>query len=102
VGSEKPSALAPGVPTLQEAGLKGFVSEALHALFAPAGTPPTVVARLNQEVARYLQSAEAQDVFVKAGIEPDPSTPEELTAIMKSEIARIDKVLKAAGRSGGS
>jgi tripartite-type tricarboxylate transporter receptor subunit TctC len=101
VGSEKPSAMAPGVPTLEQAGLKGFVSEALHALYAPAGTPPAVVSRLNQEAARYLRSPEAKEVFFKAGIEPDPSTPEELTAIMKSEIERIDKVLKAAGGSRG-
>jgi tripartite-type tricarboxylate transporter receptor subunit TctC len=100
VGSAKPSALAPGVPTLEEAGLKGFISEALHALYAPAGTPAAVVSRLNQEASRYLQSPEAKEVFFKAGIEPDPSTPEELTAIMKSEIARIDKVLKAAGGPG--
>jgi tripartite-type tricarboxylate transporter receptor subunit TctC len=97
VGSKKPSPLAPGVPTVEAAGLKGFESEALHALFAPAGTPPAVVARLNQEVTRYLQSAEARDLFLKAGIDPAPGTPEEMTEIMRSEIARIDKVLKAAG-----
>jgi tripartite-type tricarboxylate transporter receptor subunit TctC len=97
VGSRKPSALAPGVPTVEAAGINGFESEALHALFAPAGTPATVVARLNQEVTRYLLSAEAKDIFLKAGIEPAPGTPEELTEIMRSEIVRIDKVLKAAG-----
>ncbi|MES2564042.1 MAG: tripartite tricarboxylate transporter substrate-binding protein [Pseudomonadota bacterium] len=97
VGSVQPSPLAPGVPTLEASGLPGFVSEALHALFAPAATPPAVVARLNQEVGRYLLSAEAKDVFLKAGIETSPGTPEELTAVMKSEVARIGKVLKAAG-----
>jgi tripartite-type tricarboxylate transporter receptor subunit TctC len=97
VGSAQPSPLAPGVPTLEASGLPGFVSEALHALFAPAGTPQTIVARLNQEVARYLQSAEARDIFLKAGIEVAPGTPEELTAIMKSEIVRLGSVLKAAG-----
>jgi tripartite-type tricarboxylate transporter receptor subunit TctC len=97
VGSAQPSPLAPGVPTLEAAGLPGFVSEALHALFAPAGTPQAVVARLNQEVGRYLQSPEARDIFLKAGIEVAPGTPDELTAIMKSEIARIGPLLKAAG-----
>ena len=96
VGSAQPSPLAPGVPTLQASGLPGFLSEALHALFAPAGTPQAVIARLNQEVGRYLQSAEAKDIFLKAGIETSPGTPEELTAIMRSEVVRIDKVLKAA------
>ena len=97
VGSVQPSPLAPGVPTLEASGLPGFVSEALHALFAPAGTPQAVVARLNQEVGRYLQSPEARDIFLKAGIETAPGTPDELTAIMRSEVARIGKVLKAAG-----
>ena len=97
VGSVRPSALMPELPTLEASGLPGFISEALHALFAPAGTPPAIVARLNQEVGRYLQSPEARDLFLKAGIEVAPGTPEELTAVMKSEVARTDKVLKAAG-----
>ena len=63
VGSAQPSALAPGVPTLAASGLPGFISEALHALLAPAGTPAAAVGRLNQEVTRYLQSAEARDIF---------------------------------------
>ena len=97
VGSAQPSPLAPGVPTMEASGLPGFLSEALHALYAPAGTPPAVVARLNQEVSRYLLSPEAKDIFLKAGIEAAPGTPDDLTAIMRSEIARIEKVLKAAG-----
>lgn len=97
VGSLERSPLAPGLPTIAASGLPGYVSEALHALYAPARTPPAIVSRLNQEVARYLQSAEAKDIFLKAGIEPSPTSPEELTAIMKSEIERIGKVLRAAG-----
>ncbi len=99
IGSARPSALAPGLPTIAAAGLPGYVSEALHALFVPAKTPPAIVARLNQEVVRYLQSAEAKEIFLKAGIEAAPGSPEELTALMKSEIANIGKVLKAAGVS---
>jgi tripartite-type tricarboxylate transporter receptor subunit TctC len=97
VGSAHPSALTPGVPTLEASGLPGFISEALHALFAPAGTPSAVVTRLNQEVVRYLQSPEAKDLFLKSGTEAATGTPEELTAIMKSEMARIGTVLKTAG-----
>jgi tripartite-type tricarboxylate transporter receptor subunit TctC len=97
VGSLKPSALAPGVPTLDASGLPGYVSEALHALFAPAGTPQPIVARLNEEVVRYLRSAEAKDVFLTAGIDTAPGTPEDLLAVMRSEIANTDKVFKAAG-----
>ncbi len=97
VGSAQPSALAPELPTLEASGLPGFISEALHALFAPAGTPPPIVMRLNQEVTRYLQSPEGRDIFLKAGIEPAPGSPEQLTAIMRSEVSRIEKVLKATG-----
>ncbi len=95
VGSAQPSQLAPGVPTVAQAGLPGFLSEALHALFAPAGTPAPVVALLNREVGNYLRSPEAQAIFLKAGIEPSPGTPEEFTAIMRSEVKRIGAVLKA-------
>jgi tripartite-type tricarboxylate transporter receptor subunit TctC len=56
-----------------------------------------VIALLNREVGRYLRSPEAKSIFLKAGIDPSPGTPEELTAIMKSEVARIGAVLKAAG-----
>ncbi|MGH8648944.1 MAG: tripartite tricarboxylate transporter substrate-binding protein, partial [Burkholderiales bacterium] len=97
VGSAQRSQLAPGLPTMEEVGLPGFRSEALHALFAPAGTPATAVALLNREVGNYLRSPEAQGIFLKAGIEPSPGTPEEFTAIMKSEVERIGAVLKAAG-----
>jgi len=97
VGSAQRSQLAPGLPTMSEAGLPGYQSEALHALFAPAGTPAAVVALLNREVGTYLRSPEAQGIFLKAGIEPSPGSPEEFTAIMKSEMDRIGAVLKAAG-----
>jgi tripartite-type tricarboxylate transporter receptor subunit TctC len=97
VGSAQPSALAPGVPTMSDAGVPGYVSEAMHALFAPARTPPAIVARLNRETRQYLETAQARDMFLKGGIEASASTPEELTAIMKSEMASIGKVLKAAG-----
>jgi len=97
VGSAGPSALAPGVPTIAASGVPGYVSEAMHALFAPAGTPQAIIARLSREVRRYLETAEAKEMFLRGGIETSASTPEELTATMKSEMASIGKVLKAAG-----
>ena len=97
VGSTKPSRLAPGLPTVAQAGLPGFQSEALHTMFAPAGTPPAAIALLNREVGNYLRSPKAQAIFFKAGIEPSPGTPEELSAIMKSEVERVSAVLKTTG-----
>jgi tripartite-type tricarboxylate transporter receptor subunit TctC len=97
VGSAQPSRLAPGLPTVAQAGLPGFQSEALHAMFAPAGTPPAAISLLNREVGNYLRSPKAQQIFFKAGIEPSPGTPGDLSAIMKSEVERIGAVLKATG-----
>jgi tripartite-type tricarboxylate transporter receptor subunit TctC len=97
VGSAKPSVLAPGLPTVAASGLPGYESETLHALLAPARTPPAIVSRLNREVGRYLQSGEAREILLKAGVDPAPGSPDALTSIMKAEIARVGKVLKAAG-----
>jgi len=99
VGGAQPSAFLPGVPTIAASGVPGYVSEAKHALFAPAGTPAAIVARLNQEVVRFLQSAEAKKFLFNGGVESVSSSPDELTATMKSEIATIGKILKAAGIS---
>ena len=98
VSSPNPSPLAPGVPSIASAGVPGYVSEVLHAMFAPAKTPAAIVGKLNTEVSRYLKSAQARDIFIKAGIEPSPSTPDELVDIMNAEVARLGKVMKASVR----
>jgi len=95
VGSSKPSPLAPDLPPIAS-GVPGYEAEALHALYAPAKTPPAIVNRLNAEVGRYLRSQQAKDVFLKAGIDPVPSTPEELVQIMNAEVARLAPVMRAA------
>lgn len=100
VGGAQPSPLAQGLPTIAATGVPGYVSETLHAMFAPAKTPPAVIAKVNAEVARYLRSAQAKDIFLKAGIEPVASTPEELVDIMNAEVARLGKVIRAAGVGG--
>jgi tripartite-type tricarboxylate transporter receptor subunit TctC len=98
VSSPSPSPFAPGVPSIASAGVPGYVSEVLHAMFAPAKTPAAIVGKLNAEVGRYLRSAQAKDIFIKAGIEPSPSTPEELVEIMNAEVVRLGKVMKAVAR----
>ncbi len=95
VSSPQPSPLAPGVPSIASAGVPGYVSEVLHAMFAPAKTPLAIIGKLNSEVSRYLRSAQARDIFLKTGIEPSPSTPEALVEIMNAEVARLGKVVKA-------
>jgi tripartite-type tricarboxylate transporter receptor subunit TctC len=97
VGSTQVSQLAPGVPTIAQGGLPGYLSEALHAMFAPAKTPAAALTLLNREVGNYLRSAEARAIFLKAGIDPSPSSPDELLGIMKSEMERMGPVIKASG-----
>ena len=94
VSSPQPSPLAPGVPSIGSS-VPGYVSEVLHAMFAPAKTPATVVSKLNSEIHRYLRSQPAKDIFLRAGIDPSPSTPEELVESMNLEVARLGKVMKA-------
>ena len=96
-GSARPSAIVPGLPTIADSGVPGFASESLHALFAPAKTPVAIVTRLNREVVRALQSAEVDALFLQAGIEAAPGSPDDLTLLMKAEIANIGRALKAAG-----
>jgi tripartite-type tricarboxylate transporter receptor subunit TctC len=99
VGSGRPSVLAPGLPTIAASGVPGYDSDSLSALFTPAGTPSAIVSRLNREIARYLQSADGKEAFLKAGSEAAPSKPEDLTATIKAEVATYGKVLKASGVS---
>jgi tripartite-type tricarboxylate transporter receptor subunit TctC len=66
-------------------------------LFAPAKTPAAIVSRLNAESVRFLRTAEAKERLLAIGAEPAGSTPEELGAKVKSELARMAKVVKEAG-----
>ena len=96
VTSPKPSALAPGLPTMA-ATLPGYEAAGTTSILAPAKTPTAVINRLHQEFVRYLTSADAKERFLNTGLEPYGSSPEELAAIMNSEMARMGKVIKAAG-----
>jgi tripartite-type tricarboxylate transporter receptor subunit TctC len=87
----------PQVPTLDEAGVKGFDASGWYGIVAPAGTPPGVVARLNAEIHRSLQTADLRARLDKEGALPAAGTPEEFAAFIQAEIARWDAVLKRAG-----
>jgi tripartite-type tricarboxylate transporter receptor subunit TctC len=97
VASAKPSALVPDLPTIAASGVQGYESTSTTALFAPARTPPNVIERLNAETRRYLATAEAKERFLAVGAEAVGSTPAELGAKVKSEIARMAKVVRDAG-----
>jgi tripartite-type tricarboxylate transporter receptor subunit TctC len=87
----------PEVPTLDEAGVKGFDASGWYGIVAPAGTPPAIVARLNAEIHRSLQTADLRARLDKEGALPAPGTPEEFAAFIQAEIARWEAVLKRAG-----
>ena len=93
----KPTALAPGLPTVSESGLPGYESASLLAVFAPAGTPNAIVQRLNQEMAKALQRADARERLFNAGVEAVGSTPEQFAATLKAEMGKWGKVIRDAG-----
>jgi tripartite-type tricarboxylate transporter receptor subunit TctC len=97
VTSIKPSALAPELPTISASGLPGYESAQMNVVFAPVKTPEAIIHRLNQEIVRFLRTAEAKERFFNAGVEVVGSTPEELAATMRSDVARWSKVIKEAG-----
>ncbi|MBC7782175.1 MAG: tripartite tricarboxylate transporter substrate binding protein [Proteobacteria bacterium] len=89
----------PGVdlPTFAEGGVAGFEVTAWYAVYAPAGTPRTSVDTLSRAIARGLASGEAKEKLGSLNAVTIGSTPDELTAHMKSELARWSKVIKTAG-----
>jgi tripartite-type tricarboxylate transporter receptor subunit TctC len=90
----------PQVPTVAESGapeLKGYVSESWNGIVAPAGTPPDIVARLNQEIAKALATPAVQKSFLSLGVEPKSSSPEELKALYHSDAAKWRTVIEQAG-----
>jgi tripartite-type tricarboxylate transporter receptor subunit TctC len=97
VTSAKRSFVAPEVPTMAEAGLPGYDITSWQAMFAPAGTAREIVARLHAETARILRSAENQKKLADLGLEPGGMAPEELAAVLRSEIPKLAKVVKASG-----
>jgi tripartite-type tricarboxylate transporter receptor subunit TctC len=92
----KRSAELPEVPTLQEAGVNGMVVDAFTALMAPAGTPPTVVARLNQELNALLKLPDVAERFKQLAVNPIGGTPEGVSAVLAREIPIWKDVAKKA------
>ena len=97
VTSPQPSILVPGLTTVSAAGLPGFEIGTIFGFFAPGKTPEAVVRRLNQEIVRFVHTADTKEKFIGLGVEPVGSSPEELTVTMKSEMSRLGKVIKNAG-----
>ena len=91
------SAAAPELPTVAEAALPGFEMTNWIGLFAPAGTAPEIVRRLNAEVIRLMQSPEIKARMLGEGARSPQTTPEQFAAFVKSEIAKWAPVVRASG-----
>ena len=94
--SAKRSPAAPDIPTIAESGVPGYEHEPWNGMFAPAGLPRPVLAKINAEVARALHGAEIKKVFESEGATVVGNAPEEFGAILRSEIDKWMKVAKVA------
>lgn len=95
-GGNKRSPLLPDVPTVQEQGVKDVNHDVWYGLFAPAGTPPEVLARLRQASAKALAQPELAKNLRELGYEVTPSTPEALGERLKSDLAKWKQVVERA------
>jgi len=95
VTTAKPSSLLPDVPTMNSI-YPGFECDQWYAMFLPAGTPKDIVSRLNAETVKAINSDEMREQLKRDGAYPVGSTPEELAAMFKREVARYAKVIAAA------
>ncbi|HZT64084.1 MAG TPA: tripartite tricarboxylate transporter substrate binding protein [Burkholderiales bacterium] len=96
VTTPKRIAAAPDVPTVAESGYPGWEVTNWHGLVGPKGLPKDIVQRLNKEINVAVHSEELKKVLSSDGLEPAGGTPEELAALLKSEVARWAQVVKRA------
>ncbi|MCS4294891.1 tripartite-type tricarboxylate transporter receptor subunit TctC [Comamonas sp. BIGb0152] len=97
VTSSKRLESLPDVPTIAEAGEKGFDMGSWQAVFAPAGTPKAVVDRLHAEIMKIVATPEVQTRLKAFGMQPSTMTPAELAEFQKAEVAKWAQVIQAAG-----
>jgi tripartite-type tricarboxylate transporter receptor subunit TctC len=87
----------PALPTIGEAGVGGYEVTFWTGLFAPAGTPPQIVARLSAALAKYIELPEVRERMTAVGAEPVAEPPERLAARIRDDIAKYAPVIKATG-----
>ena len=97
VTSAKRSPAAPDLPTLDEIALPGFEANTWHGVVVPAGTPATIVARLNREIVAILHLPDVVERFSSQGAEALGSTPEEFAAYIRSETLKWARVVRESG-----
>jgi len=99
ITSAKRSAQIPDVPTIAESGYPDFQVGNWYAVLAPAGTPPTVITRLNREITKVLKLPDIRERLIGHGVEVVPSTPEEFDAFRKEDLKRWARIVKDTNAS---
>ena len=97
VTTAKRSSVAPEVPTLAESGLAGYEVGSWQGVFAPAGTPPEIVKRLNAEIVKIIRMPDVNEKLTALGAEPVGNTPEEFGALVRAEVGKWADVVKKSG-----
>jgi tripartite-type tricarboxylate transporter receptor subunit TctC len=93
----KRSPALPEVPTMIEAGYPGFDMVSWQGVLVPAGTPPAIVARLNSEIVKALQTREVREGYAKLGVDVLANTPEQFAVYLRQEQAKWSAIVKDAG-----
>ncbi len=91
------STLIPDLPTMDEAGVTGFDMDSWAGIFAPSGTPPDIIALLNKELRRIIDSPDVKSSLGNAGFEAFSSSPQELDDFVRAQLAKWGKMIKDAG-----
>ena len=91
------STVLPGVPTLDESGLKGYEVLAWNGVMVPAGTPPAVINRLNAEITKLASRPDVKEAWAKQAVEPIVMTPQEFDKFIRAEIDKWAEVVKVSG-----
>jgi tripartite-type tricarboxylate transporter receptor subunit TctC len=97
VTSAKRSPAAPDIPTIAESGLPGYEATSWYGILAPARTPREIVAKLHEVLVSVIGSPDMKDKLAAQGLDPVGNTPQQFAAVIKSEIAKWTKVVKASG-----
>jgi len=97
ITSSTRSSAMPQVPTLAESGVSGYEMNPWFGLFAPAGTPAPVVARLNAEVTKILSAPDVKERLQAIGAEPMNATPEQFQAMVKADLEKWARLVRSAG-----
>jgi tripartite-type tricarboxylate transporter receptor subunit TctC len=87
----------PNIPTMEEAGIKGYLATTWYAMWAVKGTPPEIVTRLHQEIAKVMQEPGIKEIWFNNGADLGGNSPADFARFISAEIEKWGKVVKASG-----